>query len=188
MNRRHFLIRAAGLCLALSAATQVQAEARVKVDTNAALIRVTAEIETRVDRNLAWQVISDYARWSEFVPDLQVSRVISKPGEPIRLEQRGSIPWLPNFPLVMISQVKETPQKRIQFLRVAGNVQSFMGEWQILGKNPVRLTYRSLIEPGFAMPPEVSIEIFRHDAKVRLEARAREMARRAAAESNPAPR
>jgi hypothetical protein len=182
MNRRIFLVRAAGLCLSLSASAHALAEARIRVDTDAALIRVTAEIETRVDRNLAWQVLSDYGRWSEFVPDLQVSRIISQPGEAIRLEQRGRIPLLPNFPLVMITEVKETPQRRIQFLRVAGNVQSFMGEWQILGKNPVRIAYRSLIEPGFAMPPEVSIEIFRHDAKVRLEAMAREMARRAAAE------
>lgn len=188
MNRRHFLTRAAGLCLALAAATQALAEARIRVDTDADRIRVTAEIKTQVDRQLAWQVISDYGHWAEFVPDLQVSRVISQPGEPIRLEQRGRIPWLPNFPLVMITQVKETPQKRIQFLRVAGNVQSFMGEWQILGKNPVRIAYRSLIEPGFAMPPEVSIEIFRHDAKVRLEAMAREMARRAALAEVPAPR
>jgi hypothetical protein len=185
MNRRKFLTRAAGLCLSLSTADHALAEARIRVDTDAEFIRVTAEIETRVDRKLAWQVLSDYGHWSEFVPDLQVSRVISQPGEPIRLEQRGRIPWLPNFPLVMITQVKETPPKTIQFLRVAGNVRSFMGEWQILGKTPVRLLYRSLIDPGFALPPEVSIEIFRHDAKVRLEAMAGEMARRAAAESKP---
>lgn len=185
MNRRKFLTRTAGLCLALSASAHALAEARIRVDTYAEFIRVTAVIETRVDRKLAWQVLSDYGRWSEFVPDLQISRVISQPGEPIRLEQRGRIPWLPNFPLVMISQVKETPHKSIQFLRIAGNVQSFMGEWQILGQNPVRLSYRSLIDPGFAMPPEASIEIFRHDAKVRLEAMAREMERRAAAGSNP---
>ncbi|MBK9326789.1 MAG: hypothetical protein IPN00_10820 [Hydrogenophilales bacterium] len=188
MNRRKFLTRAIALWLSLSASAQALAEARVRVDTDAEFIRVVAEIETRVDRNLAWRVLSDYGRWAEFVPDLQVSRVISSPDEPIRLEQRGRIPWLPNFPLVMITQVKETPPRSIQFLRVAGNVRSFMGEWQILGKNPVRLVYRSLIEPGFALPPEVSIEIFRHDAKVRLEAMAREMARRAAAEGNPPPR
>jgi hypothetical protein len=188
MNRRKFLTRATGLWLSLAACGQALAEARVRVDTDAELIRVVAEIETRVHRDLAWQVLSDYGRWAEFVPDLQVCRVISGPGEPIRLEQRGRIPWLPNFPLVMITQVKETPPRSIQFLRIAGNVRSFMGEWQIVGKNPARLVYRSLIEPGFALPPEVSIEIFRHDAKVRMEAMAREMARRGALEDDRQPR
>lgn len=182
MNRRRFLVRSAALWLALSAGAQALAEARVRVDTSDERIQVVAEIQTRVDRDLAWQVLTDYERWAEFVPDLLVSRIRSKPGEPVRLEQRGQIPWLPNFPLVMIVQVKETPPATIQFLRVAGNVRTFMGEWQIVGKNRVRLVYRSLIEPGFAVPPEVSIEIFRHDAKTRMEAMAREMARRAAAE------
>jgi hypothetical protein len=45
----------------------------------------------------------------------------------------------------------------------------------------VRLIYRSTVEPGFPMPPQMTMEIFRQDAKVRLEAMALEMARRAAA-------
>lgn len=182
MNSRSFLLRAALLGLTLFACARVLADARVRVDTDDERIRVVAEINTRVDRDLAWQVLTDYASWAEFVPDLLASRIVSKPGEPTLLEQRGQIPWLPNFPLVMIAQVKETPPNTIQFLRVAGNVRAYMGDWQIVGKNRVRLIYRSLIEPGFVLPPEVSIEIFRHDAKVRMEAMAREMARRAAGE------
>jgi hypothetical protein len=45
----------------------------------------------------------------------------------------------------------------------------------------VRLIYHSTVEPGFPLPPQVTIEIFRQDAKLRLEAMAREMERRAAA-------
>ncbi len=156
------------------------AEARVRVQANEAAIHVHAEIDTRVDRDAAWAVLTDYNRWSEFIPDLVISRVISPPGQPIRLEQRGSIPWLPNFPLVMIALVEENPPRAIRFQRIAGNIQALVGEWQIQGKAPVRLMYRAMVIPGFPMPPEASIEIFRHDARVRLEAMAREMERRAA--------
>jgi hypothetical protein len=156
------------------------ADARVRVEANEAIISVHAEIDTRVDRDLAWGVLTDYNRWAEFIPDLHVCRVISPPGEPIRLEQRGSIPWLPNFPLVMIALVEEYPPRAIRFQRIAGNIRALVGEWQIQGKAPVRLVYRATVMPGFPMPPEASIEIFRHDAKVRLEAMAREMERRAA--------
>lgn len=163
----------------------VQAEARVRVEANEAVISVYAEIDVRVDREQAWAVLTDYNRWAEYIPDLQVSRVISAPGEPIRLEQRGSIPWLPNFPLVMIAYVEENPPRLIRFQRIAGNIRALVGEWQIHGRSPVRLTYRSTVIPGFPMPPEVSSEIFRHDAKVRIEALAREMERRASAGRKP---
>lgn len=174
------LPRALLLAGLLCAAALARADARVQVVPDAATIRVHAEIDTRVDRDLAWRVLTDYNRWSEFIPDLLVCRVISPPGAPLRLEQRGRIPWLPNFPLVMITQVEENPPKGIRFQRIAGNIQTLAGEWQIVGKTPVRLVYRSVIVPGFPMPPEASVEIFRHDAKVRLEAMAQEMARRAA--------
>ncbi len=177
-----WLVVIAVLCLP---AGTVSAEARVRVEANEAVISVYAEIEARVDREQAWAVLTDYNRWAEYIPDLQVSRVISPPGEPIRLEQRGSIPWLPNFPLVMIAYVEELPPRTIRFQRIAGNIRALVGEWQIHGRSPVRLTYRSTVIPGFPMPPEVSSEIFRHDAKVRIEALAREMERRASAGRKP---
>lgn len=173
---------AAVLCLKVGA---VSADARVRVEANEAMISIQAEIDTRVDRDQAWGVLTDYNRWSEFIPNLEICRVISAPGEPIRLEQRGSIPWLPNFPLVMIALVEEFPPRAIRFQRIAGNIRALAGEWQIQGKSPVRLVYRSTVLPGFPLPPEASIEIFRHDAKVRLEAMAREMERRAAASRKP---
>jgi len=79
----------------------------------------------------------------------------------------------------MILQAEETPNERIRFYRTAGNVQSFAGEWLIEGKSEkVRLVYRAVLVPGFPMPPQVSMEIFRNDAKVRMEAMAQEMTRR----------
>lgn len=177
-----WLVLIAALCLTWRTAG---AEARVRVEANDSVIRVYAEIEVRVDREQAWAVLTDYNRWAEYIPDLQVSRVISPAGEPIRLEQRGSIPWLPNFPLVMIAYVEEIPPRVIRFQRIAGNIRALVGEWHIQGRSPIRLTYRSSVIPGFPMPPEVSIEIFCHDAKVRIEALAREMERRAAAGRTP---
>lgn len=158
---------------------QAWAEAQVQVENNAAALLVQASIDTTADRATAWAVLSDYNRWPEFIPDLLVSRVISRPGDPLQLEQRGRIPSMPNFPVVMILQVEETPNERIRFYRTAGNVLAFAGEWLIEGKSPqVRLVYRAVVTPGFPMPPQVSKDIFRNDAKVRMEAMAQEMARR----------
>jgi hypothetical protein len=155
------------------------AEARVQIEGDTTVFRVTAEIDTGVNRETAWNVLIDYNSWAGFIPDLTLCRVISQPGEPLLLEQRGRIPQLPNFPLVMITAVEENPRKGIRFMRTAGNVKSMAGEWQIKGKSRVRLYYRSVVEPGFPLPPQLTLDIFRNDAKVRLEAMADEMARRA---------
>lgn len=168
------------LAYCLLALPRAHAEARVSVDADATRIRVEAQIATTVNRDLAWQVLSDYNHWAEFIPDMQLSRVVSKPGEPLLVEQRGVIPWLPNFPLVVIASVQETPKKGLRFQRVAGNIRAIEGEWQIHGWRKVRLVYRSTVEPGFPIPPQMSIEIFKQDAKAKLEAMAAEMARRKA--------
>jgi hypothetical protein len=163
----------------LPGSLQAWAEASVQVENKGTTLYVQAEIETKADSKTAWAVLSDYDHWTEFIPDLVVSRVISRPGDPLQLEQRGRIPTMPNFPVVMILQVEETPNERIRFYRTAGNVQSFAGEWLIEGKpGKVRLIYRAVVMPGFPMPPQASMEIFRSDAKVRMEAMAQEMARR----------
>jgi hypothetical protein len=158
---------------------QAWAEASVHVESKETTLYVQADIDTTVDSKTAWAVLTDYDHWTEFIPDLVVSRVISRPGDPLQLEQRARIPSMPNFPVVMILQVEETPLKRIRFYRTAGNVLSFAGEWLIEGKSrKVRLVYRAVVMPGFPMPPQASMEIFRSDAKVRMEAMAQEMARR----------
>jgi hypothetical protein len=158
---------------------QAWAEAHVQVESRATALFVQADIDTTADSETAWAVLTDYNHWTEFIPDLLVSRVISRPGDPLQLEQRARIPSMPNFPVVMILQVEESPLKRIRFYRTAGNVLSFAGEWLIENESrQVRLVYRAVVTPGFPMPPQASMEIFRNDAKVRMEAMAQEMARR----------
>lgn len=124
--------------LGLLASAPVSAEAVVHIQANMGIIRIDAEIDTGVDQKTAWTVLTDYNRWAEFIPDLLVCRVISQPGEPIRLEQRGRIPQLPNLPLVMITEVEETPRQSLRFQRIAGNIKTLVGEWRIKGKKRVQ--------------------------------------------------
>jgi Polyketide cyclase / dehydrase and lipid transport len=167
------------LGMLLLAPLQALAEASVQIESKGTALYVQAEIDTTADSKTAWEVLTDYDHWTEFIPDLLVSRVISHPGDPLQLEHRARIPSMPNFPVVMILQVEESPLKRIRFYRTAGNVLSFAGEWLIEGKSrQVHLVYRAVLTPGFPMPPQASMEIFRNDAKVRMEAMAQEMARR----------
>jgi hypothetical protein len=179
MNIARVLAATLTVFATLPGARTAWADARVQVESQAPLIRITAEVDTGVNRDVAWDVLTDYNRWAEFIPDLIVCRVISQPGEALRLEQRGRIPQLPNFPLVLITEVQESPRKGLRFQRIAGNIKTLAGEWQIKGKSNVQLSYQAIVEPGFPLPPHLTLDIFRNDAKVRLEALADEMARRA---------
>lgn len=178
MNKLPAAVRGGLVACCLLAAAHTHAEAQVSVEADATRIRIEAQIVTAVNRDLAWQVLSDYDHWAEFIPDMLSSRVVSRPGEPLLVEQRGVVPWMRNFPLVVIARIEETPKRSLKFQRVAGNIKSIEGEWRIQGRSKVRLTYHATVEPGFALPPQVSVEIFRQDAKARLEAMAAEMARR----------
>lgn len=166
------------LALGLLAPAPANAEAIVHIQANMGVIQINAEIDTVVDQKTAWNVLTDYNRWAEFIPDLWLCRVISQPGEPIRLEQRGRIPQLPNLPLVIIADIEETPMTSLRFQRIAGNIKTLAGEWRIKGKKRVQLIYQASVEPGFPLPPQLTLDIFRGDAKLRLEAMAEEMARR----------
>ena len=175
------LLLTACLGLVVLGYEDVLAQARVRVEGTEAMVRVVADIGVNVNRDLAWRVLTDYNRWPDFVPDLLVSRVVSRQGDTVRLEQRARFPALPNLPLVMILDVTQTPPSVVRLRRVAGNVRGLVGEWQVQGKGPVRLIYRANVEPGFPVPPELSLDLFRAEARTRLEAMAKEMVRQAAA-------
>jgi ribosome-associated toxin RatA of RatAB toxin-antitoxin module len=174
---RHLLVAVA----AMAAASPAPAEntVRVAVEPYSAGVRVAAEVDVHAGVAVAWEALTDYNHWTDFMPDLKVSRVISK--DPLRVEQRGSLPWLPGFPIVIIADVQETPNERVHFRKIEGNVAYLEGEWRLKGmRETTRVSYRAMVEPGFPLPPSLTADIFREDTRVKVEAMAREILRRSA--------
>jgi hypothetical protein len=50
-------------------------------------VEAGAELECTIAR--AWQVLTDYDRLARFIPNLQVSRIVSRQGDNIVVEQKG---------------------------------------------------------------------------------------------------
>jgi len=167
------------LLLALpSAPGLAQDTARVSAENTGEGIRVSGEVAVRASRAIAWETLTDYESWVRFMPDLQISQVVSR--TPLRVAQRGSLPWLPGIPLFVLSDVTETPMEKIGFSKLQGTLLYLEGEWRIAGKDgALRLGYRSEIVPGFPLPANLSVEIVRDDTRTKLEAMAREITRRA---------
>jgi hypothetical protein len=141
-------------------------------------IRVSGEAEVRASRAIAWETLTDYESWVRFLPDLQISRIVSR--QPLRVAQRGSLPWLPGIPMVVLADVVEMPRERISFSKIQGNLLFLQGEWRITGKDgALRLGYRAEVIPGLPLPRNLSVEAVQDDTRAKVEAMAREINRRA---------
>lgn len=154
---------------------------RVNADTTFGVITIHAEILVPADAKTAWAVLTDYDNLARFVPEMKSSRVTSAPGQPKRVEQRGKSGMLSFFtPEFIVLQMEETPYERIKFNKVAGDVRSMRGEWQIVGNgNPVRVFYRARIVPNVPLPPLLGATMIEMDVEEKLAAIRREIARRA---------
>jgi carbon monoxide dehydrogenase subunit G len=157
-------------------------KARVHVDAGLSGVTILASITVHSDAETLWSTLTDYNRLSEFIPNLMVSRVVSQPGRPTQVEQRGDSGVLSFvIPDHVVLAMEERPPKQIRFRAVAGSVLAMNGEWRIEGAgNPVRLLYRAKILPVVPPPPLVSEGIIRDEISTRLEAVVREAERRGA--------
>ena len=189
MRRRAFL---ALIALLLSPVTVAQTEPRLRavasVERSLAFgsITIRAFVDVPVDGRLAWTVLTDYDRLADFVPDMHISRRISKPGEPPRVHQRGEKTWLVlDTPFEVVLLMHETPYTRIHFRQLSGTLKDMYGEWRLLPlAGGVRVAYTARLEPGLLSPRVPGdgwlIEV---DIQRMLEAIAHEMMRRRAGRS-----
>jgi hypothetical protein len=187
MNRRHALAHLTALA-ALAWMPRLACAApglRAIVDVDRSLllgsITVRAFIDVAVDTRLAWSVLTDYNQLAEFVPDMHSSKVVSKPGEPIRVLQRGEKSWLIlDAPFEVLMQMNETPYSHIAFHQLSGTLRDMFGEWRLLPvKGGLRVTYYARMEPGLLSPraPGDSLLIGADIGRM-LEAIGQEMVRR----------
>ena len=157
------------------------AEVTVKVERQENAFQVEANLLVAVDKGIAWQVLTDYDNLASFVPGMRSSRIVSAPGEPLLLEQKGESGFLLfRMPIEVVSRVEEAPLNTIRFQSVGGNLKNQSGEWALdRHDHATRVSYRANITPGFALPPLIGPAIVSRDVRITVESVAREMLRRA---------
>ena len=164
--------------------------ALVDVDRSMILgtITVRAFIDVPAESRAAWAVLTDYDRLAEFVPDMRESRLVSKPGQPHRVLQRGQKSWLVlEAPFEILMQMDETPPSHIGFHQLSGTLRDMFGEWRLLPlKGGVRIAYYARMEPGVLSPraPGDSV-LIQADIRRMLEAIGGEILRRQALKPRP---
>lgn len=98
--------------------------------------RSVAAIRVNAPASLVWDVITDYDRLAEFIPNLASSERIrlpdTAPSNIIRVRQVG---YKNMFYMCLhaesVMDLVEKPYSEVQFRQVAGDVQTFQGKWMI---------------------------------------------------------
>jgi ribosome-associated toxin RatA of RatAB toxin-antitoxin module len=155
------------------------AEVTVNATRSGAALQVEAQAEFEGSLTRAWQVLTDYGRLSAFVPDLQVSRVISREGNRALVEQKGAARLLfLSYPMDVRLAITEYPYERVESRAVSGNFREMRNHYtfEVHGAQ-VLLRYSGRMVPDFYVPPLIGTLVLQHNVETTFRALVDEMER-----------
>lgn len=144
-------------------------------------VNVYAEVRLDVDPKIAWDVLSDYDHLAEFVPDMSYSRVLSRDGNKVTIEQKGEFGVLFfRQPIELKLEIVETPHRTIVARAVGGSFREMTGRYDLdrVEGGGVRIGYAGHFVPAFPLPTFFGIIGVRHTAASQLSALVDEIVRR----------
>jgi ribosome-associated toxin RatA of RatAB toxin-antitoxin module len=145
------------------------------------MLIVEGQLEVPVNQTTAWAVLTDYARFPEFVPGLNGSRLLEERNTVKLVEQRGTVIAgqfrMPFQGVVKIEEHKTEGQPgNIRVIFISGPLKDVQGEWNIKPGKPLDLSYRmqmDMLKSPF--PPPLAVTIIEQQVRTWVEAFAREM-------------
>ncbi|HVY06219.1 MAG TPA: SRPBCC family protein, partial [Burkholderiales bacterium] len=125
----------------------------------------------------AWKVLTDYDRLAEFIPGMLESRMVSRDGPRVVVDQRGEATFLfLTFPMSVRLDIEERPFERIVSNAIGGNFKDLRGEYRLEPRGPaMTLRYEGKFTPDFGFPPLLGNLIVRSTAERRFGAMVREI-------------
>ena len=188
-GRAAVLIAAVALAAAQSLPGCAEAqELTIEIDRQGEFITVSASALMQVDARIAWEVLSDYDHLAQFIPDMKSSRVVSRSGDRVLVEQKGEIGFFfYRQPVNVTLEVREQPQRRIVARRIDGNIRELETRYDLeTSAAGVRFDYIGRFIPNFSLPPLIGMPIVRRIVERRFRAMVEEIVRRdALARSRP---
>jgi ribosome-associated toxin RatA of RatAB toxin-antitoxin module len=161
------------------------AEIAVNVTRSGGVFQMDASAEFRGTVPRTWQVLTDYGRLAEFIPDMQSSRVLSRSGNQAVVEQKGEARMLFfSFPIDVRLAVTETPYEKVSSRLVSGNFREMRGTYSLeAGQGRILLRYAGQLAPDFFVPPLIGTLALKHSVEASFRALVDEIERR---QSEPA--
>jgi ribosome-associated toxin RatA of RatAB toxin-antitoxin module len=145
-------------------------------------VSVDFNVVANAPAKTCYAVLADFAHLASFVPSLDSSEILSKPGEPLRIRQVGHArAGFRTYKLDVTLAVQLDPPRQIRFERIDGNLRHMRGRWSIAGADQTcNIRYVADIEPDFWIPPLVGPYLIRGHVQKQIDALLTEIARRRA--------
>ena len=170
-------------CAMLGAGT-AWAEENITVEAvwDGDLVAVTANADLDAQATTAWDVLTDYDHYAEFVPDMNTSRIVSRKPNGMVVEYTGEFRFLFfSRPIHLLLDVVLDPPRRILAHSLSGDLRDLVGIYEISElPQALHISYRARFLPGFSLPPFIGLAVVRHAMELEFTALMREIVRRGA--------
>ena len=120
--------------------------------------KIVASVAIPRSLEQVWQILTDYEKLADFLPNVTKSALLPCADGGIRIEQVGAQCFL-NFKFCarVILEMTECFPQEIGFSMVEGDFKSFMGKWRLQPANvgeqmATVLSYELMVQPPLAMP------------------------------------
>ena len=128
-----------------------------------------------------WTTLTDYDRLPEFIPGLRKSKVVSRRGATVIIEQSGEARFLMfTFPIDVTLEAVERPPSSIQVRAVAGTLRHFEGGYKVEPQPNGKIVLRwvGTIIPDVSLPPLIGEVVMRMRIEDQFIGMVREIERR----------
>ncbi len=146
--------------------------------------RLAAQLRLPLAEEAVWQVLTDYENLPAFIPNLVSSRLLSRDGSVVKVEQVGSQKFVGlSFTASVRLELEERCAEGILgFRMISGDFRRFEGAWTVVKTSDgVRLRYELLVQACIGMPIALIEQRLREDLATNLRCVALEALRRAQA-------
>jgi hypothetical protein len=130
-----------------------QSDLEVSVRMVGEEIRANVSMFVRASQQRVWEVISDYERAPEYMRDLQVSKVLARSGDTVRVMQRDQVRYGPfAFPVETVRDIREVQPVKAESHLVSGSMKKYDATTELVPENGgTRIRFRSVSIPGSAL-------------------------------------
>ena len=165
-----------------TASAYAAGEVKVEAVRKGEFIEVHASATVAAPLSIIWTTLTDYERLPEFVPGLRMSRVASRRGATVIVEQSGEARFLMfSFPIDVTLEATERPPASIQVRAISGNLRHFEGGYLVepAPAGPgMLLRWEGTIIPDISLPPLIGEVVMRMSIEDQFTGMVREIERR----------
>lgn len=114
-----------------------------------------------------WRILTGYERMSEFVPDLESCKVLSRNGNEVIIEQFGVARFLfMSKAIHLIVRATEQPMSSIDISLISGDMKHYESKWELIPvpeTGGTKIVYSGRLLPNFYVPGILGANMIRSD-------------------------